>query len=257
MKNMKLLGAASLAAMLMAAPALAATPGSTANPQPAPAATAPATPATTQAATPNANAPAPNANTAMNQNAAGANATEMNTRGPYARAGIGMGGYTADQDYITKDNNGHPVNNTHNNNADLRPSQRNPLLADNGSIRASKMIGTNVYNANDQKLGSVDDILIGTNGLFAVVSTNQKKVAVPFHEFKVGDSKNNGDDKLVLPDETQAKLNTQYEIHYDASNYQDWQAAHNNNNNNRNAENVNPPAPGALGPRHNNNKNPG
>lgn len=254
MNKMKLLGAASLAAMLMAAaPALAATPESTANPQPAPAATAPA-------ATP---APATNTSTAMNQNAANMNAAETSTHGPYGRAGIGMGGYTADQYYITKNNNGHPVNNNNNNNADLRPSQRNPILADNGSIRASKMIGTDVYNANDQKLGSVDDVLIGTNGLYAVVSTNQKKVAVPFDHFKVGDAKNEGDDKLVLPNETQAKLNTQYEIHYDASNYQDWQAAHNNNNNNnqnlnnRNAENANGPTTGVLGPRHPNNKNPG
>lgn len=246
MNKVKLLGAASLAAMLMAAaPALAATPASTANPQPAPAATAPA------AAT-----PAPNTGTAMNQNAAGTTATEANDHGPYARAGIGMGGYTADQYYITKNNNGHPVNNN-NNNADLRPSQRNPILADNGSIRASKMIGTDIYNANDQKLGSVDDILIGTHGLFAVVSTNQKKVAVPLDRFKVGDAKNEGDDKLVLPNETQAKLNTQYEVHYDASNYQDWQAAHKNNSTNRNAENVNAPATGVLGPHPHNTKNPG
>ncbi len=239
MNRMKLLGAASLAATLMAAaPALAQSTATNPPAHPAPAAMA--TPAT---------APTPNTNTAMNENATG----------PYAH--VGMGGYTADQSYITTDNNGHPVTNNNTNDANMRASQRNPLLADNGSIRASKMIGTDVYNTNDQKLGSVDDILIGTNGLFAVLSTNQKKVTVPFDQFKVGDSKNNGDDKLVLPNETQAKLNTQYEFHYDASNYQDWKAAHNNNNNtvtNRNAENVNGAGSGVLAPHHpNSTKNPG
>ncbi|MGA9867985.1 MAG: PRC-barrel domain-containing protein, partial [Acetobacteraceae bacterium] len=179
--------------------------------------------------------------TAMNQASDG-------TNGMYAN--VGQGGYAADQAFIHGANaNTNPSADAKD--ADLRPSQRNPVLADNGSARASKVIGTEVYNTDNQKLGSVDDILIGKNGVFAVLSTNQKKVTVPFDSLKLGDAKNNGDDKLVLPNETQAKLNTQLEFHYDASNYQSWQAAHN-----KSANAVTGNTTGVLGNNHNP-KNPG
>jgi hypothetical protein len=38
-------------------------------------------------------------------------------------------------------------------------SQRNPLLADSGAVRIGKLIGTAIYNRNDKKIGSVDDLL--------------------------------------------------------------------------------------------------
>ncbi len=44
----------------------------------------------------------------------------------------------------------------------IPPSQRNPLLADNGDVRISKLIGSTIYNKDDQKVGSVDDVLAGT-----------------------------------------------------------------------------------------------
>ena len=239
MNRMKLLGAAGLAASLMAAPAFAATTASPAPANPAPPASTTAAPATPPASS----ATAPANSTAMNETATGAN-------GIYPH--VGNGGYTADQAFIhSAKGNNPPAPDAKD--ADLRPSQRNPVLADNGSARASKVIGTEVYNTDNQKLGSVDDILIGKNGVFAVLSTNQKKVTVPFDSLKLGDAKNNGDDKLVLPNETQAKLNTQLEFHYDASNYQSWQAAHSKS---ANATNANANATGVLGNNHNP-KNPG
>ena len=246
MNRMKLLGAAGLAASLMGVPAFAATPASPAPANPGPPASATAAPATPPA--PSATAPANN--TAMN---------ETTTGGTGIYAHVGNGGYTADQAFVHNGNGKTVANNA--NDANMRPSQRNPLLADNGSARASKVIGTTVYNTDNQKLGSVDDILLGKNGTFAVISTNQKKVTVPFNSLKLGDSRNEGNDKLVLPNETQAKLNTQLEFHYDASNYQSWKAAHNNNNvnvnnNDRNA-NLNGNGTGILGNNHNNPKNPG
>jgi hypothetical protein len=101
----------------------------------------------------------------------------------------------------------------------LRPSQRNPDLADNGDALASKVVGTDVYNSHNQKLGSVDDILIRSNCIFAVISTDQKNVTVPFQNLVFGDAWARSDDKLVLPNMTQAELNEQPAFHYNATNY--------------------------------------
>jgi PRC-barrel domain len=140
-------------------------------------------------------------------------------------ANVGMGSYMADQQYITSgnNNNGGSGNagggNTGGNNNNWRPSQRNPLLADNADARASKVIGTSVYNSQNQKLGSVDDILLGTNGVFAVISTNNKQVAVPFGDLMFGNATNQGDEKLVMPQETQERLNTLPYFRYNITNY--------------------------------------
>ncbi len=147
-----------------------------------------------------------------------------------------MGGYTATQDYIRNGNNNNDNNNNDNNN-NWRASQRNSDLADNGDARASKVIGTGVFNTNNQQLGNVNDILIGKNGVWAVISTNNKKVAVPFNQLEFGNASNgNGNDQIVLPNKTQAQLNTQPVFHYNETNYQGVQG-HNNggwfdNNNN-------------------------
>ena len=41
------------------------------------------------------------------------------------------------------------------------PSQRNTVLTDRGDVRASKLIGAAVYNDRDEKVGSVDDVIMG------------------------------------------------------------------------------------------------
>lgn len=172
-------------------------------------------------------------------------------------ANVGRGGYTGMAMPLPSNNN-----NNNNNASTQRPSQRNPLLADNGDVRASKFIGTTVHNSRDQNIGSIDDVLIGRNGVWAVVSTNNKKVAVPFQDFVVGDSNIRGDDKLVLPNATQAQLNTLPVFHYDATNYKNnnnnnggWFSNNNNNNNgwNNNYNHNNPGLFGNGNVRNNNN----
>ena len=157
-----------------------------------------------------------------------------------AYGNIGQGGYTGMSMPLPNNNN----NNNNNNAVNKRPSQRNPLLADNGDARASKVIGTTIHNDRDQNIGSVDDVLIGRNGVWAIVSTNNKKVAVPFQDLVIGDSNARGDDKLVLPNATQAQLNTLPVFHYDATNYANNNGNNGNgrwfgNNNNNNAYNGN------------------
>ncbi len=87
-----------------------------------------------------------------------------------------------------------------------------------GAFRASKLVGSNVYNQSGQTVGSVDDLLIGEDGKIsqAVVSVGGflgiggKLVAVPFNEFKFVESrKSTTADSAVAPMEpTTATVNT-------------------------------------------------
>lgn len=68
-----------------------------------------------------------------------------------------------------------------------KQSERNAVMTGNGGMRASKMIGSSVYNDHDQKIGSIDDLVIGNDkALHAVVSVggflgmDSKLVEVPF-----------------------------------------------------------------------------
>ncbi len=101
----------------------------------------------------------------------------------------------------------------------IPPSQRNPLLADNGAVRISKLIGTNIYNKDDKKVGSVDDVLASQNGqLQVVVSTDNKKTVVPWDRLVFGDAKLNADNKVLMPDATQNQLDKMQAFNYTNNN---------------------------------------
>lgn len=76
-------------------------------------------------------------------------------------------------------------------------------------IRASKMIGMDVYGKYNQKVGSVDDIILNRSGTVAavVVSTNGKDVGLPLSDFNA--SRN----RLTLTNITQQQLNGAAEYH--------------------------------------------
>ncbi|MBV8705188.1 MAG: PRC-barrel domain-containing protein [Acetobacteraceae bacterium] len=95
------------------------------------------------------------------------------------------------------------------------PSQRNPLLADNGKVRINKLVGTNVYNAKDEKLGDVDDVLVGADGQPDVIlSADGKLVQVPWNQFQFGNAKLNAHNKVILPNATPQSLKQAPEFHY-------------------------------------------
>lgn len=221
MNTFTLLGAAGLAASLVAGPAFAQNGGANGN-------------LNNPTSYSNGRSFGHEANSGSNStNNPGFTSNTKNVVGNGKYANIGSGGYAANQTFIRNgNNNGNNGNNNNNGNENWRISQRNSTLADNGDARASKVIGTGVFNANNQQLGSVDDILIGSNGVFAVISTNNKKVAVPFNQLKFGNATNEGNDKIVLPDQTQAHLNTMPVFHYDITNYQGSKANVTANNNN-------------------------
>jgi hypothetical protein len=88
---------------------------------------------------------------------------------------------------------------------DLTPQSAKTVTVDvtkiNNGYRASKIIGSNVVNGSNEKIGTVDDLLVGRDDsvLYAIVSVGgflgigTKLVAVPFETLKIGA------DSLVLP----------------------------------------------------------
>lgn len=142
-------------------------------------------------------------------------------------ANVGYGTYAARTFFMQNDMRNGNNNAQVGGNNNWRPSQRNAVLADNGDARASKVIGTAVHNARGQEVGNVNDILIGANGVWAVISTNNKRVAVPFGTLRFGDAINDGNEKIVLPDVTQAQLDTLPAFNYNVTNYQAFQRPNN------------------------------
>jgi sporulation protein YlmC with PRC-barrel domain len=103
------------------------------------------------------------------------------------------------------------------------PSQRNTVLTDNGDVRASKLIGSAVYNDRNEKVGSIDDIVLGKDNKAdtAIISVGgflgmgTKLVAVPYSQLKLGDTKNaSSDNKVVMPGATKDTLKAQADYHY-------------------------------------------
>lgn len=131
------------------------------------------------------------------------------TPGTGTNAGIGMATVTTNN-----------ANSVKNENANALPHQRNPVLADNGQPRAGKIIGSDVYNMQDKKVGSVDDILMGVGGQpdQAVISVKSKLVLVPFDKLIFGNTQVTGDNRVILPDETRDALAQQPDFHYNAKN---------------------------------------
>jgi sporulation protein YlmC with PRC-barrel domain len=102
------------------------------------------------------------------------------------------------------------------------PSDRNPVLTDNGNVRASKVIGSSVYNDKDQKIGSVDDIILGRDNKPARVvlsvggflGIDAKLVAVPYDKLQFGDTNKNSDNRVIMPGATKDSLTNMQTYNY-------------------------------------------
>jgi hypothetical protein len=99
------------------------------------------------------------------------------------------------------------------------PSGRNTVVTDAGGMRSSKIVGSSVYDDQDQKIGSVDDLVIGNDkSLSAVISVGgflgigSKMVEVPFDKLHFGNSSN--DNHVVVPGMTRDALNAMPDYHY-------------------------------------------
>jgi hypothetical protein len=101
------------------------------------------------------------------------------------------------------------------------PSDRNAVMTDQSAARASKVIGSSVYNDGDEKVGSVDDLLIGKDGsMKAVLSVGgflgmgSKYVEVPYANLTFGNTQKDGDNRVVLKGATKESLKSQPAYEY-------------------------------------------
>jgi hypothetical protein len=90
-----------------------------------------------------------------------------------------------------------------------------------GDARASKVIGSSVYNDHDEKVGSIDDLLVAKDGrIGAVLSVGgflgmgTKYVEVPYSELVFGNTQKDSDNRVVLKGATKESLKTQAEYTY-------------------------------------------
>jgi hypothetical protein len=114
-----------------------------------------------------------------------------------------------------------PATGTPGNTANTTPHDRNPVMTQAGEARASKVIGSSVYNDHDEKVGSIDDLLIGTDGkMNAVLSVGgflgmgTKYVEVPYSSLTFGNTQRDSDNKVVLKGATKESLKTQASYTY-------------------------------------------
>lgn len=101
-------------------------------------------------------------------------------------------------------------------------AEHNPVLADNGDVRGSKVIGSSVYGDKNDKLGSVDEILITKDGkadqavisVGGVLGVGGKLVAVPYSKLKFADTLDNNNARVMMPGTTADSLNGLPTFHY-------------------------------------------
>jgi sporulation protein YlmC with PRC-barrel domain len=94
------------------------------------------------------------------------------------------------------------------------PSNRNPVLTDSETIRASKVIGSSVYNDKGEKIGSIDDVILDKNhqASAAVLSVGgflglgSKLVEVPYKQLEFGDTRQSSENRVKLPGATKDSL---------------------------------------------------
>jgi hypothetical protein len=104
------------------------------------------------------------------------------------------------------------------------PNDRNPVMTTMGDARASKIIGSSVYNDHDEKVGSIDDLLIGKDGkMSAVLSVGgflgmgTKYVQIPYSDLTFGNTQRDSDNRVVLKGATKETLKTQAAYNYNKS----------------------------------------
>lgn len=105
------------------------------------------------------------------------------------------------------------------------PSERNAALTDEGDVRASKLIGSTVYNDRDEKIGSVDDVILGKSNtadkvilsVGGFLGMGTRLVSVPYTQLQLGDTKHaSSDNKVVMSGATKDSLKALPEFHYTA-----------------------------------------
>jgi hypothetical protein len=105
--------------------------------------------------------------------------------------------------------------------ANTAPSDRNPVMTKDGQARSSKIVGSSVYNDHDEKVGSIDDLLIGQDGkINAVLSVGgflgmgTKYIEVPYADLTFGNTQRDSDNRVVMRGATKESLKAKANYDY-------------------------------------------
>ena len=100
-------------------------------------------------------------------------------------------------------------------------SARISTMTDSGGLRASRIVGSEVYNEHDEKVGSIDDLIIGNDKSLKVVLSvggflgiGSKMVVVPFDKLQFSEAKGNGGNRIILPGVNKGSLVEMPDYHY-------------------------------------------
>jgi sporulation protein YlmC with PRC-barrel domain len=93
-------------------------------------------------------------------------------------------------------------------------SSRNPVLTDRENVRVSKVIGSSVYNDHDEKIGTIDDVILdkehkATGTVLSVggfLGLGAKLVEVPYSKLQFGDTRESSENRVKLPGATKESL---------------------------------------------------
>lgn len=91
----------------------------------------------------------------------------------------------------------------------------NPVLTESGEVRMSKVVGASVYNDKNEKIATVDDVLVGKdkNAAQAVLSVGgvlgvgAKLVAVPYDQLHFSDTVDANTGRVTMPGGSADALN--------------------------------------------------
>ena len=96
----------------------------------------------------------------------------------------------------------------------------NSIKTDLGGMRASRMIGMPVYNESQEKIGSVDDIVIGADrALHVIISMggflgfDSKMVEVAYQKLQFSNAKG-ATNRVILPGATKQSLGAMQRFEY-------------------------------------------
>lgn len=98
---------------------------------------------------------------------------------------------------------------------------RNHVMTDISGMRTSRIIGASVYNEHDDKVGSIDDLIIDNDRSLNVVLSvggflgiGSKLVEVPFDKLQFASAKGSSDNRVIMPGMTKEALNGMPDFHY-------------------------------------------
>lgn len=101
------------------------------------------------------------------------------------------------------------------------PADRNGVMTQTGEARASKVVGSSVYNDHDESIGSINDLVIAKDGkINAILSVGGflgmgiKYVEVPYSNLVFGNTQKDSDNKVVLKGATKDSLKSQAAYNY-------------------------------------------